>query len=281
MKFLNPIATKNDIEDFEGVLKVHWKWNVILFKQHWIKLISPLWQSLLSLVILVVIFYIIHANFYEWHEEIYWSLAIFYIATTVLWVIFVIFCIIQNIRKLLGRKYMYYEEITSLTEWRKRYDAFSIWSGVILLFHLIFVIYNIHVPFVNSYNEQGPVAAPIAILVLDLLFIGDILVIMDVLMKYELSYYICSPNSIKIFTQTWFLSVDVTEITPTSINIIKFDKDWLLPLFFHYWNINIYTDSQVETETWNVITLEDVPEPEILVKKIYKIFDREFPIEKL
>jgi hypothetical protein len=38
----------------------------------------------------------------------------------------------------------------------------------------------------------------------------------------------------------------------------------------------INTDSNVETEVGNVITLEDIPEPEIIVKKIYKIYDKGF-----
>ena len=47
-----------------------------------------------------------------------------------------------------------------------------------------------------------------------------------------------------------------------------------------YWNIYIYTDSHVENESGNVITLEDIPEPEIIVKKIYKIYDKAFSAEE-
>ena len=276
MKFLNPLATRNDVNEFTEAIKTHWKWNVILFKKHRINLISPLWQSLLSLLLLAIIFYIIHANYYEWHEEIYRSLTIFYMATTISWVGFVIYCIFKNIWKLLDRKYMYYEDVESLSAWRKWYDVFSIWSGIILIFHLLFVIFNIQVPFVNRYNWEWHIAAPVAILILDIIFLGDILVIMDKLLIYELTFYIFSPDSLKLFIQTWFLSVDVSDISNTSINIIKFDKDWLFPLLFHYWNMYIYTDSNVETEVGNVITLEDIPEPEIIVKKIYKIYDKGF-----
>ena len=276
MKFLNPLATRNDVNELTEAIKTYWKWNVILFKKHRINLISPLWQSLLSLLILAVIFYIIHANYYEWHEEIYWSLTIFYMATTISWVWFVIYCIFKNIWKLLDRKYMYYEDVESLSAWRKWYDIFSIWSGIILIFHLLFVIFNIQVPFVNRYNWEWHIAAPVAILILDIIFLGDILVIMDKLLIYELTFYIFSPDSLKLFVQTWFLSVDVSDISNTSINIVKFDKDWLFPLLFHYWNMYIYTDSNVETEVGNVITLEDIPEPEIIVKKIYNIYDKGF-----
>jgi hypothetical protein len=66
----------------------------------------------------------------------------------------VIFEIIKNIWNLLGRKNMYYKDVESLEKGRKWYDVFSIWSGVILLLHLIFVIYNIHVPFVNGFNNE-------------------------------------------------------------------------------------------------------------------------------
>ena len=273
------MATKNDINDFSDAIKKYWEWNVILLKHHWIKLISPLWQSLLSVLLLVVIFYIFHANYYEGHEDFYWTIAIFYIASAVLWVWFVIFEIIKNIWNLLGRKNMYYKDVESLEKWRKWYDVFSIWSGVILLLHLIFVIYNIHVPFVNGFNNEWEVAAPMAILFLEFLFIGDILAIMDTLLKYELTYYICSPDSIKLFKQTWFLSVDVSDIAPTSINIMKFEMDWLFATLFHYWDINIYTDSLVETESGNVITLEDMSEPEILIKKIYKICGKDIPTD--
>ena len=274
------MATRNDISDFAEAIKTYWKWNVILFKKHRINLIWPLWQSLLSLLLLAVIFIIIHANYYEWHEEIYWSLAIFYMATTITWVGFVILCIIKNIWKLLDKKNMYYEDVESLSLWRKWYDAFSMWSWVILVLHLLFVIFNIHVPFINWYNWEWYIAAPVTILILDVLFLWDILSIMDKLLVYEMTYYICSPDSLKLFKQTWFLSVDVSEISPTSINIIKFDKDWLFPLLFHYWNIYVYTDSEVATEEGKVITLEDIPEPEIIVKRMYKVYDKVFSSDK-
>ncbi|MBR6907350.1 hypothetical protein IKN40_02330 [bacterium] len=48
---------------------------------------------------------------------------------------------------------------------------------------------------------------------------------MDKLLLYEMTYYICSPGSLKLYKQTSFLSVDVSEIAPASINIIKFDKN--------------------------------------------------------
>lgn len=273
------MATKNDINDFAEAIKIYWKWNVILFKKHRIKLIAPLWQSLLSLLLLGIIFYIIHANYYEWHEEIYWSLAIFYMATTISWVWFVIFCIFKNIWKLLERKYMYYEDVESLSKLKKWYDTFSIWSWVILILHLLFVISNISVPFVNRYNWEWEIAAPVAILILDILFLGDILSIMDDILIYEMTFYICTPESLKIFNQTWFFSVGISEIAPSSINIINFDKDWLFPLLFHYWNMYIYTDSDVITEAGKVIALEDVPEPEIIVKRIYQIYGKVFTSE--
>ena len=270
------MATRNDVNDFSEAIETYWKWNVILFKKHRIKLIAPLWQSLLSLLLLGVIFYIIHANYYEWHEEIYWSLAIFYMATTISWVLFVIFCIFKNIWKLLDRKYMYYEGVESLASWKKWYDTFSIWSWIILILHLIFVISNISVPFVNRYNWEWEIAVPVAILILDILFLGDILSIMDSLLIYEMTFYICTPESLKLFTQTWFFSVHISDISPASINVMNFDKDWLFPLLFHYWNMYIYTDSDIVTEAGKVIALEDVPEPEIIVKKIYKLYDKTF-----
>ena len=274
------MATKNDINDFAEAIKIYWKWNVILFKKHRVKLISPLWQSLLSLILLGIIFYIIHANYYEWHEEIYWSLAIFYMTTTILRVWFVIFCIFKNIWKQLDRKNMYYEDVESLSIWKKWYDKFSMRSWIILIFHLIFIIVNIPIPFINWYNWEWEIAAPITILILDILFLGDIITIMDKLLMYEMSFYICTPDSIKLFKQTWFLSVGVSEIAPTSINIIKFDKDWLFPLLFHYWDMFIYTDSEVQTESGKVIALEDIPEPEIIVKRINKLYDKVFSAGK-
>ena len=102
---------------------------------------------------------------------------------------------------------------------------------------------------------------------------------MDKLLLYELTFYLCTPDSLKLFIQTWFLSVDVAEISPASINIIKFDKDWLFATLFHYGNIYIFTDSEVRIDLGSEITLEDIPEPEIMVKRIYKIYDRKFPTE--
>jgi len=174
---------------------------------------------------------------------------------------------------------MYYEDVESLSLWKKWYDTFSIWSWVILICHLLFVIANISVPFVNRYNWEWEIAAPVAILILDILFLGDIISIMDKLLIYEMTFYICTPESLRLFNQTWFFSVGISEISPASINVINFDKDWLFPLLFHYWNMYIYTDSDIVTEAGKVIALEDIPEPEIIVKRIYKIYDKAFPSE--
>jgi hypothetical protein len=42
----------------------------------------------------------------------------------------------------------------------------------------------------------------------------------------------------------------------------------------------IYTDSDVVTEAGKVIALEDIPEPEIIVKRINKLYDKVFSAGK-
>ena len=274
MKFLKFFDTRVDSEEFLEAIKAHWEWNVILVKYHWIKLLTPLFFTLLSLVLLAIILYIVNVNLIKGYETTFWCIAIFYILTTLSWTVYAVWWIVKIIRNQIGEKNKYLENTKWAEKRKKRFEIFLRRSTAILIFHLIFVIFNASVPFIVDFTWKWNVAAPIIVLILDILFLINVSMIMYWMIDYEMNFGICSPDSFKLFKQTWILTSDVSDITPQSINIIKYKTKWLFQAIFHYWSISLYTDAEIRTQWGNVIELNYIPDPKNIVKKLNQILGK-------
>ena len=274
MKFLKFFDTRIDSEELLDAIKTHWEWNVILVKYHWIKLLIPLLFTLLSLILLATILYIINVNRVEWSEMIFWWTAIFYLITTLSWTGYAVWLIVDTIRKQIWEKKKYIESAEAALKRKKWFEVFLKWSTGILIFHMLFVIFNASVPFIVDLSWSWNTAAPIVILLLDIVFLVDVSLIMYWIIDYEMNFWICSPVSFKFFKQTWILSSDVSDISPQWINIIKYNRRWLFESLFHYWSVLLYTDAEVRTERGNVIELHYVPDPKNIVKKLNSILGK-------
>ena len=272
MKFLKFFNTRIDSEEFLAAIKAHWEWNVILVKCHWIKLLHPFLYTLLSLILLALILYLIYVNLADWNDTIYWWTVIFYLITTLSWTGYTVYWMIDVIRTQIGQKNKYITKTNSSFIKRKnRFELFLRWSTWVLLFHILFVIFNASVPFIVDLTWRWNLAVPIVVLILDILFLVNVSMIMYKVIDYEMNFWICSPDSFKLFRQTWILSSYVTDITPQSINIIKYYRKWLFQATFHYWDVHLYTDAEIRSEWGNVLELHYIPEPSSVVKKLNEI----------
>ena len=172
MKFLKFFNTRIDSEEFLSAIKAHWEWNVILVKCHWIKLLHPFLYTLLSLILLALILYLIYVNLADWNDTIYWWTVIFYLITTLSWTGYTVYWMIDVIRTQIGQKNKYITKTNSSFIKRKnRFELFLRWSTWVLLFHILFVIFNASVPFIVDLTWRWNLAAPIVVLILDILFL--------------------------------------------------------------------------------------------------------------
>ena len=274
MKFLNFFDTRIDSEELLETIKAHWEWNVILVKCHWIKLLIPLLFTLLSLLLLALILYIINVNLLDWYETIFWLSAIFYLVTTLSWMWFSVWLIIDTIRNQIWEKNKYIVNPNNLLKRKKLFEIFLKWSTWMMLLHILFVVFNASVPFIFDVTWKWNLAAPLVVLLLNVLFLINVTMIMYWIIDYEMNFGICSPESFKLFKQTWILTSDVTDISPQSINIIKYKRKWLFESLFHYWSVCLYTDAEIRNEQGSVIEFKYIPDPKNIVKKLNQILGK-------
>ena len=64
------------------------------------------------------------------------------------------------------------------------------------------------------------------------------------------------------------------DISTDAIKVIQDSKEWIKWALFHYWNIYIYTDSDLNTKGSKNIELSYIPDPKHLVKKIKTIMKK-------
>ena len=275
MKFLKFFDTRVDVEELEDAIKKHWKWNVILVKYHWIKLLSTFFLTLISLWLLVLMVYIINVNYVKWSKSIFYWLAFFYFIITFIWSWLTIYWIFKIIRFQIWQKKKYIEDVKVALQMKKRFEFFLKFSLVIFIIHILFVIINASVPFVYDYTWKWNLSVPIFILILDFLFLANVSFVMYKMIDYEMNFWVCSPNSFKLFKQVWLLSSDVSDISPQSVNIIKYNCKWLVQQLFHFWSVCLYTDAEIRTLWWSMIELVNLPDPKNLVKKLNQILDKE------
>ena len=274
MKFLKIFNTRIDSEELLEAIKSHWEWKVILLKHHWAKLLPSLLFTLLSLWLLALIIYIINANINDWNDLIFWWVAIFYIITTLSWTWFAVYWIIDKILFQINEKKKYIEDAEIANKRKKRFEIFLRRSTGIFIFHILFVVFNSSVPFIIDLTWRWNTTAPIVILILDFLFLINVSVVMYRIIDYEMNFWICTPDSFKLFKQTWILSSDVSDISPQSINIIKYNRKWLLQALFHYWSIRLYTDAEIRNGWESNIVLNYIPDPKNIVKKLNEILGK-------
>ena len=271
MKFLNFFNTRLDSEELDEAVKAYWVWNVILVKCHWVKLLVPMIYTLLSLFLLALILYIINVNLIKWYETIFWLAAIFYLITTLSWTGYSVWWIINTALKQMWEKNKYIVKPETLLNKKHSFEIFLRFSTFILILHFIFVLFNWSVPFIFDITLNWNLAAPIVVLILDFLFVVDVTFIMYWIIDYEMNFAVCSPDSFKLFKQTWILTSYVTDISPQSINIIKYDTKWLLENIFKYWSVSLYTDAEIKNESWSIIEFKYIPVPKNIVKKLNQI----------
>ena len=275
MKIFQTFDSRIDSEEFLEAVNTYWKWNVILIKAHWIKLLPPLFFTLLSLWLLALMLYIIYVNLFEGNKMIFWWLTTFYLITTLSWSWYAVCWIIDRIYKQVNSKVKYITNVEDVVSRKKWFELFLKSSTWIFFIHLFFIIFNASVPFiVEDFTRRWSLAVPIVILLVDFLFFFCVTLIIYWVIDYEMNFWICSENSFKLFKQVWIFSSDVTDISPSSINIIKYNAKWFLEAIFCFWTVSLYTDAEVADRAKNTIEFHYIPDPKNTCKRLNQILGK-------
>jgi len=270
MKILKSFDTSIDAEELTEAIKKYGEWNVILVKKHRIRLLIPLFLVILSIFLLNLMLYIIYTDVYETNKIIFWILAVFYVYTTISRSIYTILWIMTNIIGQINSKNKFIED-ASLAEVKKRsFEKFLKRTFLTFLAHVIVLIFNATIPFIVIKSTWiWSIAIAIWALAVDIIFLIVVNRVMFRLIEYEMNFGIYTKDMITSFRQEWFFKTKAVNVATPSIKIIQTSKDWIASALFHYWTIDIITDSEWENKkNQNNLSLSYIPDPRRLVKKL-------------
>ena len=83
-----------------------------------------------------------------------------------------------------------------------------------------------------------------------------------------MNFDICTKDYFVSYKQEWLLKTSTMNISRDAIKVVQHSKEWLRWSLFHYWNVCIYTDSDLNKEWKKNLELSYIPDPKRLVKKI-------------
>jgi len=88
------------------------------------------------------------------------------------------------------------------------------------------------------------------------------------IIEYEMNFDICTKDRIVTYKQEWFFKTKEMDISRDTIKVIQHSKEWIKSALFHYGNVCIYTDSNIDRQWNNNIELTYIPDPKRLVRKL-------------
>ena len=268
MKILKSFDTKTDAEELLEATEKYWEWNAILVKKHWIKLVLPLVLVLISMVLLNSMLYIIYIHLFHDHKILFRILAIFYVYTSTTWSLYAILWIMTNIIWQIKAKKKYIDDV-SLAEFKQRsFEKFLKRTFITFGVHVVVFLFNAIVPFMINENSWRSIAITIWALILDLIFIIILNRVIYRIIEYEMNFDICTWDGVVAYKQDWFFKTKTMNISKDAIRVIQHSKEWIRSALFHYGNINIFTDSEIDNKWGRNLELSCIPDPKHLVKRL-------------
>ena len=268
MKILKSFDTKTDAEELLEATEKYWEWNAILVKKHWIKLVLPLVLVLISMVLLNSMLYIIYIHLFHDHKILFRILAIFYVYTSITWSLYAILWIMTNIIWQIKAKKKYIDDV-SLAEFKQRsFEKFLKRTFITFGVHVVVFLFNAIVPFMINENSWRSIAITIWALILDLIFIIILNRVIYRIIEYEMNFDICTWDGVVAYKQDWFFKTKTMNISKDAIRVIQHSKEWIRSALFHYGNINIFTDSEIDNKWGRNLELSCIPDPKHLVKRL-------------
>ena len=274
MKILKSFDTRTDAEELLDATEKYWEWNVILIKRHRVKLILPLVLVFISMMLLDFMLYVIYVHLFEGHKILFRILAIFYVYTSISWSLYVILWIMTNIIWQIKAKKKYIESVSMAEMKQKSFEKFLKRTFITFAFHVLVFLFNAIIPFMINENSRRNTAITIWALILDLSFILILNRVMYRIIEYEMNFDICTEDWVIAYKQDGFFRTKTMNISKDAIRVIQHSKEWLKSALFHYGNINIYTDSEIDSKWWKNLELSCIPDPKRLAKRLNVMLEK-------
>lgn len=268
MKILKSFDTKIDAEELLEATETYGEWNVILVKRHWVKLVLPLILVFISMMLLDFMLYVIYVHLFDDHKVLFWILAVFYVYTSISRSLYAILWIMTNIIWQVKAKKKYIDSI-SLAEVKQRsFEKFLKRTFITFAAHVLVFFFNAIVPFMINENSWRNIAITIWALILDLIFIIILNRVIYRIIEYEMNFDICTWDWVVAYKQDWFFKTKTMNISKEAIRVIQHSKEWISSALFHYGNINIFTDSEIDNKWRKNLELSCIPDPKRLAKRL-------------
>ena len=275
MRILKSFDTKIDAEELLEATEKYWEWNAILVKRHWVKLVLPLVLVFFSMMLLDFMLYVIYTHLFEQHKVLFWVLAVFYVYTSISWSLYAILWIMTKIIWQIKAKKKYIDSVSMAEIKQKSFEKFLKRTFLTFIIHVLVFLFNAIIPFIVIKNTWvWSVAVTIWALILDLVFIVILNRVMYRIIEYEMNFDICTKDSFVSYKQDWFFRTKTTNISREAIKVIQHSKEWINSALFQYWNIYIYTDSEIDSQRGKNLELSYVPDPKHLTKKLNAMLEK-------
>lgn len=280
MRILKSFDTKTDAEELLEATEKYWEWNVILIKRHRVKLILPLILVFISILLLNSLLYVIYTHLFDEHKIIFRILAIFYTYTSISWSLYAILWIMTKIVWQIKAKKKYIDSVSLAELKQKSFEKFLKRTLITFIFHVLIFLFNAIVPFIVIKSTwMWSIAVTVWALILDFVFILILNRVMYGIIEYEMNFDICTEDGVVAYKQDWFFKTKTMNIARDAIRVIQHSKEWIKSALFQYGNINIYTDSEIDSKWWKNLELSCIPDPKRLAKKLNMMLEKSW--EKL
>ena len=274
MKILKSFDTKIDAEELLEATEKYWEWNAILVKRHWIKLILPLVLVFISMMLLDFMLYVIYVHLFADHKILFRILAIFYVYTSITWSLYAILWIMTNIIWQIKAKKKYIDNVSMAEFKQKNFEKFLKRTFITFGTHVVVFLFNAIVPFMINGNSWRSIAITIWALILDLIFIIILNRVIYGIIEYEMNFDICTGDWVVAYKQDGFFKTKTMNISKDAIRVIQHSKEWIRSALFHYGNVNIFTDSEIDNKWKKNLELSCIPDPKRLAKRLNTMLEK-------
>ena len=275
MRILKSFDTKIDAEELLGATQKYGEWNAILVKRHRIKLLRPLFLVFIALFVLNAMFYVLYVHLFTDHKILFRILAIYYAYTSISRCIYVIVWMVSSIISQIKSEKKYIDSTSNMEIKQRSFEKFLKRTLATFIVHILTFIFNAIVPFIIAKAEwPKQIAIAVWALILDLIFIIILNRVMHKIIEYEMNFDICTKDWVTSHKQEWFFKTKTMNISKDAIKVIQHSKEWIKSAIFQYWNLYIYTDSEVWEHWKKSLELSYIPDPKHLAKKLNLMLEK-------
>ncbi len=274
MKILWSFNTKLDEHELYDAIQANGQWNAILTKKHWIYLIRPMLWMLVAFIAFWLLIWFAYKQFYnDEYMWIFWIMTVLYSLVTLTRSMHSFMMIVYDIRSQVNNKNGYIDTIdkSDLKDWK--YELFLKHTFVSALLQIILMIINSFAAFFAETDATSNLLFNVVWVLVNIGFIFLLYKVLDRIIDYEMDFNIFTVDQFMVFRQHWFFKTESTNISTSTIKIVRESKSWFLWSLFNYGKVSIHPEWDMSK--WSkAIELYYVPKPKSLTKKLNNYIEK-------